>query len=58
MALIGILAVLFAVLAIGLPLLEKYGKERSDGELSKMARYMTPLMIIMLLAMAARYFFL
>lgn len=52
-----ILGILFATLIIGMPLIEKYSSEKSDEELSKITRYMTPLMIIMIIAMAARYFF-
>ncbi|HJN94475.1 MAG: hypothetical protein CMQ15_00595 [Gammaproteobacteria bacterium] len=55
--LIAILAVLFLTLIIGLPLLEKYGTEKSPEELNKLARYITPLMIILILASAARFFF-
>lgn len=51
-----ILGTLFATLAIFLPLLEKHGKERSPEELQKISRYMMPLMIILLIAMAIRYF--
>jgi len=54
--LIAILAILFASLFILLPLLEKYGKERSPEELQSITRWMTPLMIIMIIAMALRYF--
>ena len=55
--LIAILAVLFLTLIIGLPLLEKYGTEKSPKELNKLARYITPLMIILILASATRFFF-
>ena len=55
--LIAILAVLFLTLIIGLPLLEKYGTEKSPEVLNKLARYITPLMIILILASAARFFF-
>lgn len=52
-----IIAVLFATLIIGIPLIEKYSTEKSDEELQKITRYMTPLMIILLIAAAIRYFF-
>lgn len=52
-----ILAILFATLAIGIPLIEKYSTEKSEEELSRMTRYMTPLIFIMIIAMAVRYFF-
>lgn len=51
-----IIAVLFATLIIGIPLIEKYSTEKSDEELQKITRYMTPLMIILLIAAAIRYF--
>lgn len=51
-----ILVVLFATLIIGIPLIEKYSTEKSDEELQKMSRYMTPLMIVFLIAAALRYF--
>jgi|TARA_B110000971_G_scaffold66688_1_gene68379 preprotein translocase subunit SecG len=51
-----ILAILFATLIIGIPLIEKYSKEKSSEELQKITRYMTPLMIILLIAAAFRYF--
>ncbi|MBT3531796.1 MAG: hypothetical protein HOF74_08490 [Gammaproteobacteria bacterium] len=54
--LIIILGILFASLFILIPLLEKYGKERSPEELQKITRFFLPLMIIMLIAMAVRYF--
>jgi|TARA_B110000208_G_scaffold81394_1_gene103827 hypothetical protein len=51
-----ILAILFATLIIGIPLIEKYSKEKSSEELQKINRFMTPLMIIFLIAAAFRYF--
>ena len=54
--LLAILGTLFVVLVIGIPLIEKYSKPKSDEELSKMTRYMTPLMVILVIAMAIRYF--
>jgi|TARA_B100000315_G_scaffold98344_2_gene90398 hypothetical protein len=55
--LFAILAVLFLTLFIGLPLVEKYSTEKSPEELNKIARWIAPLMVILILAMAARYFF-
>ncbi len=52
-----ILAALFASLFIAIPLIEKYGTEKSDEELSKMSRYMIPLFMILIIASAARFFF-
>ncbi len=54
--LIAIVATLFASLFIIIPLLEKYGKESSPEELQKITRWMTPIMTIMIIAMAIRYF--
>lgn len=54
-ALIAILATLFAVLFILIPLLEKYGKESSPEELQSITRWGTPLMIMLIIAMAVRY---
>ncbi len=54
--LLAILGTLFLVLIIGIPLIEKYSKPKTDEELSKMARYMTPLMVILIIAVAIRYF--
>ena len=54
--LLSILAILFLVLAVGLPLIEKYTTEKSDAELGKMTRYMPALMGILIIGMAIRYF--
>lgn len=55
--LFSILAILFVTLIVGIPLLEKYSKPKSDEELSKLSRYFAPLMVVMIIAMAIRYFF-
>jgi len=54
--LLSILAILFLVLAVGLPLIEKYSTEKSDEELGKMTRYMPALMAVLIIGMALRYF--
>lgn len=54
--LIVIIATLFAALFVILPLLERYGKVRSPEELQNITRWTTPLMVIMIIAMAIRYF--
>ena len=54
--LLSILAILFLVLAVGMPLLEKYSSEKSDEELGKITRYMPALMIILIICIAGRYF--
>ncbi len=54
--LLSILAILFLVLIVGIPLIEKYSTEKSDEELGKMTRYMPALMGILIIGMAIRYF--
>jgi len=54
--LLSILAILFLVLVVGIPLIEKYSREKSDEELAKMTRFMPALMVVLLLGMAIRYF--
>ena len=54
--LIGIIVILFATLFLLVPMLEKHGRERSPDELQKISRWMTPLMVIMIIALAIRYF--
>ena len=44
--LILILVVLFAVLAILLPLIEKYGPEPDPEKIAKMSRWIMPLMLL------------
>jgi len=50
-----IIAILFASLFLIIPLVEKFGPEPSPEKLQKITRWSTPLMIILILAMAARY---
>ena len=54
--LVGIIVILFATLFLLVPMLEKHGRERSPDELQKISRRMTPLMVIMIIALAIRYF--
>jgi len=54
--LVMILAILFATLFVLLPLLKKYGTERSPEELYNISRWITPLMVIMIIALSIRYF--
>lgn len=54
--LLGILGILFLVLIVGIPLIEKYSKPKSDEELAKLSRYFLPLMVILVIATAIRYF--
>ena len=53
--LIGIIGIVFTSLFILVPLLEKYGTEKTPEELHKITRFMTPLMVIMLIVMAFRF---
>jgi FtsH-binding integral membrane protein len=55
--LLSILAILFITLIVGIPLIEKYSTEKSDEELSKITRYMVPLMFILIIGSMVRYFF-
>lgn len=59
MALIGILAVLFLVLFLLLPLLEKYGSKGEQAELDyrKYSRWILPLVAILLLAQLIKMLF-
>ena len=54
--LVGIIVILFATLSLLVPILEKHGRERSPEELQKISRWMMPLMVIIIIAMAIRYF--
>ncbi len=54
--LLSILAILFLVLAVGLPLIEKYSTEKSDEELGKITRYMPALMAVLIIGIALRPF--
>ncbi len=54
--LLSILAILFVVLIVGIPLIEKYSTEKSDEELNKITRYMPALMAVLLIGTAIRYF--
>ncbi len=51
-----ILVILLVTLIIGIPLIEKYSTEKSEEELQKITRYMIPLMILLLIGSAVRYF--
>ena len=51
-----ILVILLITLIIGVPLIEKYSTEKSEEELQKITRYMIPLMILLLIGSAVRYF--
>lgn len=57
MTLITILGVLFLALFIVIPLVEKHGKRHSPEELSKISRWVWPLMGVILLAQLIRMMF-
>lgn len=54
--LLSILGVLFLVLIVGIPLIEKYSKPKTDEELAKITRFFPALMVILIIATAIRYF--
>ena len=54
--LVMILTILFATLFVLLPLLKKHGTERSPEELHNISRWITPLMGILIIVGAIRYF--
>ena len=54
--LLSILGILFLVLVVGIPLIEKYSTEKSEEELARITRYMPALMVVLIIAMAFRYF--
>ena len=52
-----ILGVLFLVLVIAVPLIERFGSGQSDADISKMSRFILPLVALLLVLQAIRYFF-
>ena len=52
-----VLGVLFLVLFIAVPLIERFGSRQSDGEISKMSRFILPLVALLLILQAIRHFF-
>lgn len=57
MALITILGVLFLALFVVIPLVEKHGKKHSPEELSKLSRWIMPLMGLILVASLIKMMF-
>ncbi|MDX1536975.1 hypothetical protein [Arsukibacterium sp.] len=55
--LLTILVILFISLFVLVTLLEKFGKKTEEQDLSKYARWVYPLMAVMLGAMLIKYFF-
>jgi len=52
-----IIALLFVALIIIIPLVEKFGRERSQEELHKLSSISVTLMVIMIALAGARYLF-
>ena len=52
-----ILGALFLALVIIVPLVERFGKRHSDEELSKLTRYIFPLIGVLLVLQLLRYLF-
>lgn len=55
--LLMILGVLFLALFIIIPLVERYGKRHSPEELGKLTRWIFPLIMVLMVLQAVRYFF-
>ncbi|TQV84669.1 hypothetical protein FKG94_03865 [Exilibacterium tricleocarpae] len=52
-----ILGVLFLLLIVAVPLIERFGGKQSDADISKMSRYILPLIALLLVLQAIRHFF-
>jgi len=55
--LLTILLVLFIALIVVVPLVERFGKPHGNEELSKITRWILPLMMLLLILQAIRHFF-
>jgi len=55
--LLTILGVLLLALAIIVPLVERFGRRHTDQELSSISRWVIPLLAVLMVAQAIRYFF-
>lgn len=55
--LISVLAILFLALFVIVSLLEKYGRRHSSEEVSKLSRLILPLIALVIVLQAVRYFF-
>lgn len=55
--LLTILAVLFLALVIIIPLVERFGQRYSPEELGKITRWFFPLLLLLMVLQALRYFF-
>lgn len=54
-ALLAILAVLFLALVVIIPLVERYGKSYSGEALSKLTRWIIPLILVLMVMQLLRY---
>lgn len=54
-ALLAILAVLFLALVVIIPLVERYGKSYSGEDLSKLTRWIIPLILVLMVMQLLRY---
>lgn len=54
-ALLIVLGVLFLALFIVIPLVERYGKQYSPSDLSKLSRWIFPLLLVLMVLQALRY---
>ena len=52
-----ILGVLFVALILVVPLIERFGGKQSDQDISKLSRYILPLVALLLVLQAIRHFF-
>ncbi len=52
-----ILGTLFLALFLIVPLVERFGKKHSKQELHKITRWIMPLLMLLLILQALRYFF-
>lgn len=55
--LVSVLAVLFLLLFIIVTLLEKYGRRHSPEDMAKWSRWIIPLIALVMVLQAVRYFF-
>lgn len=55
--LITVLAILFLLLFIIVSLLERYGRRHSPEEMAKWSRWIIPLITLLIVLQAVRYFF-
>lgn len=54
--LLAILGVLFVALFILIPLVERFGKRYSSEDINKLTRWIFPLLLILMVLQALRYF--